>query len=72
MNVEKFLKQKMAEGWNIQIECKSSRREYALTYEMYATRHVTDGSIFGEIVHGVGDTLEEALNSTFSKQKEQG
>ena len=70
MNGEEILKQKMAEGWNIFIECKGKGRNYDMSYEGFAYRV---GSIMGErqgqsmLTHAVGDTLEEFLINMFSK-----
>lgn len=55
--IEDRLKALMAAGWNIDIECKSSEREYALTYEGHASRQ---GG--WRQVHGTGETLTELLD----------
>lgn len=63
---EELLKRYMADGWNIDIECKGMGRTYGMTYE--ATAHHVDWSIEERIYnfkHGVGNTLEELLHDLF-------
>jgi hypothetical protein len=64
--IEELLKQKMQEGWNIQIECKGKGRGYELTYEAYAT-YVGQTPIekATNFRHGIGNTIEELIENTF-------
>jgi hypothetical protein len=65
-NIETLLKEKMAESYNIQIECKGKGRGYEMTYEMTATKV---GEYFGipdrVFYHGIGITIESTLEDVF-------
>lgn len=54
----------------IQVECKSSEREYALTYEGSTSPHPWEFSFdsLSKVVNGVGDTLTEFVNSITNQQ----
>jgi len=54
------LKKMMEKGWNIGIECKSSEREYALTYEASGSK-LSQTFPFSCSIHAVGDTLDELI-----------
>lgn len=69
-DTETLLKEKMKDGFNIGIECKGKGREYEMTFEGTASNLNTP---FNEKVleslnyHGVGNSIEELLNSMFNK-----
>lgn len=73
MNGEDLLKTKMAEGWNISIECKGKGRTYEMSYEGSAYKvgsDLRDRPVQYMVYHGVGDTLEELLDNMFNKPKD--
>lgn len=61
--MEEFLKEKMAQGYNIFIECKGKSREFGMTYEGSARKV---GEPF-EYRHGIGETLKELLENMFGE-----
>ena len=58
MTTEEKFKDMMARGYNIRIECKSSDRGYALTYEAQALKV----GIY-PLGHAVGGTLDELADN---------
>jgi hypothetical protein len=67
---EEHLRAKMAEGWNISIECKARGRGYGMTYE--ATAYHMDASFQERLTNmrfGVGKTLEELMGNLFTPEE---
>lgn len=70
-DTENLLKQKMSQGFDIGIECKGKGREYEMTFEGTASHISTpleDRLFESALYHGVGDTIEELLDSMFNKK----
>lgn len=70
-DTEKLLKEKMEQGYNLNIECKGKGRTYEMTFEGLADEvgktcldNLTDLAKY----HGVGDTIEELLDCMFNKR----
>jgi len=67
MTSEERLQTLMQRGWNIQIECKSKWREFALTYEASGHLIPRPGATQDEItlsfypIHAYGNTFEELV-----------
>lgn len=57
---EERLKTLMAAGWNIDIECKSSEREFALTYEAHGVKQ--KGFHQNRQIHATGQTMAELVD----------
>jgi hypothetical protein len=69
--VEKLLKDKMIEGFNINIECKGKGRVYEYTYEgsaYHVDLPLEDRLYEFAKFHGVGNTIEELLISMFEEK----
>lgn len=58
MTTEDKFKAMMAKGYDVNIECKSSERVYALTYEAQATK----GDFYTR-GHAIGSTLDELADN---------
>jgi len=70
-DTESLLKEKMEEGFNLNIECKGKGRSYELTFEGSAYevgKPITDTLTDFAKYHGVGDTIEELLDCMFNKR----
>lgn len=70
-DAEDLLKEKMLQGFDIGIECKGKSREYEMTFEGTASHISTpleDRLFESALYHGVGDTIEELLDSMFNKK----
>jgi hypothetical protein len=61
---EDALKEKMEEGWGINIECKAKDRTYGMTYEATAHKGAWGSKEFIQY-HGVGSTIKELAHDLF-------
>lgn len=71
-NGEFLLKKKMAQGFNISVECKGLGRTYEMSFEAGAYKvgsDIKERPFQYTHYHGVGNTFSELLNNMFDKEK---